>query len=360
MTDEELQVGLVDAIQCGQLAEFLQSVDEATLSRSSKASLAEVRQACVQIRTDCTSEAETIKRGLKHLEIDAELHVADRTYHAFSVEIEPCDLSGALDVLAARGYQGVEALTPAARKALSKLSSGIELVKNDATSTRLTLGWANGKSRLGKLGLSLADCMHWSLPLKLWPLYLLARPARLVQERIFGRDKANLGGLVQGHVNLGTPDGLLAPLIAFADINSTDRVADIGAGDGRLLFAACLQTGCTGLGVEPNPRLGEVARARAAEYGIENKVTWATTDAQSCDLTGVTVALFFQPPHVLAQLLPSVCHRLPPQARVVAHEQIGLPDGFPRPETSRLIAASNGLTVAHRWHARAFQRSQDR
>lgn len=183
-----------------------------------------------------------------------------------------------------------------------------------------------------------------SLPTWAWRAYPLVRVARLAAERLGlrARHEATLGPF------LATPDALVDPLLDVAAVSADDVVVDLGAGDGRIAIEAALRRGCRAVGVEHDADLVERARARARAAGVADRVAFVVGDARSADLATATVVFMFLPVTALGAILPGVRARLPPGARIVAHEQTRPPANV-RADERRAVVGPNALSVAHLW-----------
>ena len=73
---------------------------------------------------------------------------------------------------------------------------------------------------------------------------------------------AQFDAAVESHISpfIRTPPSQVERLVALGTIGADDCVADLGFGDGAMLVAIVLSSGCSGIGVEVNGDL--VAQAR--------------------------------------------------------------------------------------------------
>jgi SAM-dependent methyltransferase len=187
------------------------------------------------------------------------------------------------------------------------------------------------------------------LPPRLWRAYSVARPIRLVLERLGLRDPhaAGLGPF------LSTPASLIDPLFELAQLRADDTLLDIGCGDGRLAIAAAQVVGCRAIGVEHDADLVERARRAASGAGVGDRVSIRHGDGRDADLSAVTVAFMFLPMDVVVDVVADTLERLPVGARLIAHEQTPLPPTMsPRPDASHAVIARDAVTVAHVWSRR--------
>ncbi|MEM7322494.1 MAG: AMP-binding protein [Actinomycetota bacterium] len=166
-------------------------------------------------------------------------------------------------------------------------------------------------------------------------------------------DDADLG------IFLGTPLGLIRPLLDFAGFADGQHLVDLGCGDGRVLIEATRSFNGRATGYETNPELVRLARAAVAEAGLEDQVTIVHGDAATADLSDANLVFLFLPPEVVGSLVPRALTSLPADAALLNHEQ--LPVRFPvPPDRSALLLgpdrtnpAASGITVANLWRATA-------
>mmetsp|Transcript_65628 Transcript_65628/g.148105 ORF Transcript_65628/g.148105 Transcript_65628/m.148105 type:complete len:234 (+) Transcript_65628:245-946(+) len=117
----------------------------------------------------------------------------------------------------------------------------------------------------------------------------------------------------------------IATFLAMFDcepLGPEDVLLDIGCGDGRVLVAAVLATGCRGVGVDVSPdciaaaqrMTDEEAALRPGDSGLSGRLTWICEDlAQRPQLLvdiardhGATVAFLYIYPSLLEVLRPSL------------------------------------------------------
>jgi precorrin-6B methylase 2 len=271
--------------------------------------------------------------------------------HADVASFEEAD--SAATALGECGFERWERWSGAAARSFRAHGEQITVARTDAHSFVLRLRWntppSGGRARRLLRSVFRPTAGDWTLvrlPTPLWRGYSLVRPVRLVLERI-GRHDPHAAGLGPF---LSTPESLIDPLFALAELGPDDTLVDIGCGDGRLAIAAALATGCNAIGVEHDPRLVDRARAAASAEGVADLVTIRHGDARDVDLSHVTVAFMFLPMDVMADLVADTLEQLPVGARLIAHEQTPLPPSMsPRPASSHAVIANDAVTVAHVW-----------
>ncbi len=107
-------------------------------------------------------------------------------------------------------------------------------------------------------------------------------------------------------------------------------------------------SGCRSIGVERSSSLAALARVRAADDGVTERVEIREADGRTVDLDGATVVFMFLPIDVVGDLLGPTLRQLPKGARLIVHEQSRLPAAIqPAPDSSMAVIADDAVTVAH-------------
>ena len=114
-----------------------------------------------------------------------------------------------------------------------------------------------------------------------------------------------------------SPDPLVDTMLEIAEVTHRDVVMDLGSGDGRTVIAAA-RLGARAIGVEYDPQLVELSRARAAAAGVEERATFVAADLFETDLSAATVITMFLLPDLNARLRPRLL-ALEPGTRIVSN-----------------------------------------
>lgn len=310
--------------------------------------------------------AQQAEAALGEAGLDARLRPGPkRLQHASAAISVTGDVEAATAAMAELGFEVDEGIGVAARRAMVEGGGWIDFVRRDVATTRLRLGWATGgvgtppsglSGRVrGALQPSRADFLAAELPAWAWRAYWPLRPARVARDRL--RRRLAGGPPAGGDLGLflGTPQGLIAPLLRFAEVRPDELVVDLGCGDGRILIEAARAFGCRGRGYETDERLAATARAAVAAAGLEDKIEILSADAAGADLASVDLVFAFLPPESVGALLEPALARLAPGARMLTHEQLGFP--WPKaPDRTQLLVSdpeappgAGGITVANLW-----------
>jgi SAM-dependent methyltransferase len=118
---------------------------------------------------------------------------------------------------------------------------------------------------------------------------------------------------------VATSEEIVDRMVDVARVRPGDVVYDLGCGDGRMVIAAAKKFGTRGVGVDIDPDLIRVARAKAKAEGVDDLVTFKVQDLFESDLREATVVMMYLLPSVNLRLKPKLFAELRPGARVVSH-----------------------------------------
>ena len=116
-----------------------------------------------------------------------------------------------------------------------------------------------------------------------------------------------------------TPDTVTLAMLQLAGVGATDRVVDLGSGDGRIVITAARRFGARGLGVEIVPELVQQSRRHAQAAGVADRAEFRVQDLFTTELRGFSVVTMYLLPEVNLQLRPRLL-ALPAGTRVVSHD----------------------------------------
>lgn len=115
-----------------------------------------------------------------------------------------------------------------------------------------------------------------------------------------------------------SPEEVVDRMLRIADIGPSDRVIDLGSGDGRIVIGAA-RRGAQALGIDIDPSLVEKARQNAAAASVAARATFSAQDLFETDLSGATVVTMYLLPEVNLKLRPKLL-TLKPGTRIVSHD----------------------------------------
>jgi ribosomal protein L11 methylase PrmA len=116
-----------------------------------------------------------------------------------------------------------------------------------------------------------------------------------------------------------TPRKVVERMLEFAQVGSNDRVFDLGAGTGAIVFRAARERGATVVGVEVEPIRILILRLRRLIGGPRGRVTVRWGNMFALDLTKADVVTCFLWPGAMQKLRPKFERELASGARVVSH-----------------------------------------
>jgi hypothetical protein len=114
-----------------------------------------------------------------------------------------------------------------------------------------------------------------------------------------------------------TPQVLVEKMLDMAKVTPKDFVMDLGSGDGRNVIAAA-KRGARALGVEYNPKMVELSKARAAKEGVADKAQFIQGDMYEADVSQATVLALFLLTQNLDKLAPKFL-AMRPGTRIVSN-----------------------------------------
>lgn len=112
---------------------------------------------------------------------------------------------------------------------------------------------------------------------------------------------------------------LIDAMLRMANVQSDERVIDLGTGDGRILIAAARDFGANGLGVDIDPALVDEAEENAREAGVSERTEFRAEDLFDTPIGDADVVTMFLLPEVNLRLRPRILSEMRPGARVVSH-----------------------------------------
>ena len=116
-----------------------------------------------------------------------------------------------------------------------------------------------------------------------------------------------------------SPDNVTNAMLEMAKVTPEDYLIDLGSGDGRIVITAARRFGARGLGVEIDPQLVELSRARARASGVEGRAAFRVQDLFKTDLAPASVITMYLLPDVNLQLRPKLL-QLRAGTRIVSHD----------------------------------------
>jgi SAM-dependent methyltransferase len=144
-----------------------------------------------------------------------------------------------------------------------------------------------------------------------------------------------------------TPNDAITAMLKLANLTAEDHVYDLGCGDGRLLIQAAIEYGITGVGVDLDEKLLEIARTKAAVAGVNHHLAFLQGDLFDSGVSDATVVFLYLLPHLNLKLRPRLLQQLKPGTRIISH-QFDMGD-WP-PDLTLKLEPSEEDSVLFLWH----------
>lgn len=119
-----------------------------------------------------------------------------------------------------------------------------------------------------------------------------------------------------------TPPAVVEAMLNLAGVGPKDHVVDLGSGDGRIVLMAATKFKASGLGVDIDQDLVDLANESARKQGVEKRARFLRQDVRQADLSRATVLTLYLLPGMMTQLRNKVLAEMRPGSRVVSHDFI--------------------------------------
>jgi hypothetical protein len=117
-----------------------------------------------------------------------------------------------------------------------------------------------------------------------------------------------------------TPQVVVDAMLDVAGVGPRDFVVDLGSGDGRIVLTGATRHQASGMGVDIDGELVDIANASAQRLGIAQRVQFHRQDVLAADLSRATVLTLYLLPGMMERLKPKLLKELKPGARIVSHD----------------------------------------
>ena len=117
-----------------------------------------------------------------------------------------------------------------------------------------------------------------------------------------------------------TPQVVVDEMLKLAKVAAGDHVIDLGSGDGRMIITAARNFKASGLGVDIDAKLVDLANKEAKAGGVADRVRFVEQDMFKADIGPATVVTLYVMPDFMEKLRPKLLSELKPGARIVAHD----------------------------------------
>lgn len=116
-----------------------------------------------------------------------------------------------------------------------------------------------------------------------------------------------------------TPRRVIRAMLEHAQIRESDRVVDIGAGEGRLVRAVARRYAVPVTGIEWSPVLHRISRMLMALTPHRGQVRLVRSNWHDVSLHDASLILCFLTPEGLTELQPKFLRELSPGSRIVSY-----------------------------------------
>ena len=117
-----------------------------------------------------------------------------------------------------------------------------------------------------------------------------------------------------------TPQVVVDEMLRIAKVGSDDFVVDLGSGDGRIVLTGATRHQASGMGVDIDGELVDLANAKAQRLGVAQRVQFYQQDVLAADLSRATVLTLYLLPGMMERLRPKLLKELTPGTRIVSHD----------------------------------------
>lgn len=117
-----------------------------------------------------------------------------------------------------------------------------------------------------------------------------------------------------------TPQTVVNAMLETAGVGPSDYVVDLGSGDGRIVLSGATRYKASGMGVDIDGELVDLANASAKRLGVADRVRFLQQDVLATDLSQATVLTLYLLPGMMESLRPKLLRELRPGARIVSHD----------------------------------------
>ena len=117
-----------------------------------------------------------------------------------------------------------------------------------------------------------------------------------------------------------TPQIVVDEMLKLAKVAAGDHVIDLGSGDGRVIITAARNFKASGLGVDIDAKLVNLANKQAKTDGVADRARFIEQDMFKADIGPATVVTLYVLPDFMEKLRPKLQSELKPGTRIVAHD----------------------------------------
>jgi hypothetical protein len=117
-----------------------------------------------------------------------------------------------------------------------------------------------------------------------------------------------------------TPQAVVDAMLDLASVGARDYVIDLGSGDGRIVLTAATRHKASGMGVDIDPELVDLANGSARKLGVAERVQFVRRDIMAADVGRASVVALYLLPGMMVNLQVKLLAELRPGTRIVSHD----------------------------------------
>lgn len=148
-----------------------------------------------------------------------------------------------------------------------------------------------------------------------------------------------------------TPQAVVDAMLEIAKVGPGDFVVDLGSGDGRIVLTGATRRKASGMGVDIDGELVDLANTSAQRLGVADRVRFLRQDVLEADLSRATVLTLYLLPNMMERLRPKLLKELKPGARIVSHD---FDLGEWRPDRSVDVQTSEKYDISGSWTSTVY------
>ncbi len=116
-----------------------------------------------------------------------------------------------------------------------------------------------------------------------------------------------------------TPPHVVERMLQLAEVKPSDRLVDLGSGDGRIVIAAA-RRGAFARGLEIDETLVKLSKEKAKSLRLARRVEFVNQDIFEANYAEYSVVTMYLLPEFNEKLRPKLLRELKPGSRIVSHE----------------------------------------
>lgn len=116
-----------------------------------------------------------------------------------------------------------------------------------------------------------------------------------------------------------TPQDAVEKMLELAEVKKSDKVYDLGCGDGRIVVTAAKKFGAKGVGIDIDPQRIAESQANVKSNKVDHLVTIKEADIFKEDFSDADVVTLYLLPTLNVKLIPQL-EKLKPGTRIVSYQ----------------------------------------